>query len=281
MARPLGLHTVLQLHGADFFDFHAALPGPARWALRACIGGADCIVVMGAQWRDRVVAELGMPQSRIRVVPNGAPGSPMAARGGNPARILFLGRLGDRKGVPELVQALASPQLAARDWRAMIAGDGDLAALETRLTATGLRARVDAPGWLDSAEAARALDQTDILVLPSHHEVMPIAILEAMARGLAIVATPVGVIPEILTDNINGRLVPPGDASSLVEALSALLDEPALRHRLGERARETFAARLDIAIPAATLQAIYRQLDARSRRGPGRRMASACPSDLT
>ena len=192
---------------------------------------------------------------------------------GGPARILFLGRLGSRKGVPELIEALSSETLAARSWTATIAGDGDGTGFVARIAAAGLSARIAMPGWLDQAQASRALAEADMLVLPSRHEVMPIAILEAMARGLAIVATPVGAVPEILEDGENALLVPPGDAAALADAIATLIDDVPARLRLGARARCCFAERLDIAVPAAALQALYREAAA-----PAARTACAAPA---
>lgn len=266
LSRIIGMPSVLHLHGADFFDFCQALPWPARRLLRACIAEVGCIVVIGRSWRDRLIDELAIPAERIRVVPNGVPAAPRASGGRGPARILFLGRLGSRKGVPELVRALSGPRMTGRAWTAMIAGDGEAESLMTAVAAADLQARIDMPGWLGPEQAAEALAQADILVLPSHHEVMPIAILEAMARGLAIVATPVGVIPEILEHCVNAWLVPPGDADALARALAALIDEPALRQRLGNQARLDFGSRLDVRIPACELQAIFRDVSA----APGR-----------
>ncbi len=256
LARLLGTPVILHLHGADFFDFYAGLPAPARAALRAAIAGAGCIVVIGSHWGRRLVTLLGIPPHRVRVILNGVPASPPAVPPGGPVRILFLGRIGARKGVPELISALSSAPLASRAWTATIAGDGDGAPYADRIAAAGLGARIAMPGWLDGAQTSRALSDAGILVLPSHHEVMPVAILEAMARGLAIVATPVGAIPEFLEDGVNAVLVPPGDAAALAQAIAWLVDDEPTRQRLGAQARRCFAERLDIAIPAAALQAL-------------------------
>ena len=267
LARLLGVPAILHLHGADFFEFHAGLPRPAQHALRAAVASAGCIVVIGKEWRNRLVHELGVPAHRVRIVANGVPPAPRACAAGGPVRILFLGRLGARKGVNELIQALASASLSGRPWTAAIAGDGDAAPYAAQIADAGLQERVAVPGWLDAAQAAGALANAHILVLPSHHEVMPIAILEAMARGLAIVATPVGAIPEILRDGENALLVQPGDPAGLAHALATLIDDPGLRTRLGSRALQDFDRRLDIAHPAAALQAIYRQAGTTRARG--------------
>ena len=286
LCRLLGLPAILHLHGADFFEFHATLPRFAQQALQNAIAGVGCIVVIGTQWRSRLVHELGVAPHRVRLVPNGVPQAPRSRAAGvahsprlrgqrGPVRILFLGRLGARKGVNELIQALATETLAARGWTATIAGDGDPAPYVSQLAHAALQQHVAMPGWLDAAQAADALAHADILVLPSHHEVMPMAILEAMARGLAIVATPVGAIPEILQDGVNARLVAPGDAAALAEALATLIDDPGLRARLGGQALQDFRNRLDIAHPAAALQAIYRQAGTRRANSAGPVTASA------
>ncbi len=260
LARRLGLPVILHLHGADFFDFHDRLAAPPRALLRAALHQADTILVIGTAWRTRLVHDLGIAPARVIVVPNGVQASSPATTAGCPPHILFLGRLGERKGVGDLITALASPLLANRSWTATIAGDGDAAPYADRIAAHGLQYRISLPGWRNGPQAACLLGSASILVLPSYHEVMPMAVLEAMARGIAIVTTPVGAVPEILRHGESALLVPPGAPDRLAEALARLLDNPAERVRLGEAARAVWAARLDATITAAALQSIYRQM---------------------
>lgn len=256
-SRALGIPVVLHLHGADFFEFHSALPGVLRAGLRLLVSRAETIVVIGSAWRARLIAEFSVQPGRVRVVPNGVPAAPAAVEDPDVPHILFLGRIGARKGVGDLIDALASPAMAQRRWRATIAGDGELAAYGARLDAAGLQGRVQMPGWQSPEQAATLLAGASILVLPSNHEVMPMAVLEAMARRVAVVTTPVGVIPEILRDGISARLVTPGAPHELAGALADLLDSPAERVRLADAAYQTWAGRLDIAVTAAAIQAVY------------------------
>jgi glycosyltransferase involved in cell wall biosynthesis len=258
LCRLLGLPVVLHLHGADFFEFAAALPWPLATLLRAALASARIIIVIGTDWQARLTQDFRIPASRIRVVPNGVPAAPRAQPVW-PPHILFLGRLGARKGVGELISALASPAMANRSWTATIAGDGDGAAYHEQIEACFLRARIRTPGWQTPAQTQALLAGATILVLPSHHEVMPLAVLEAMARGIAIVATPVGCLPDILLDGVNASLVPPGDPVRLSAALAHLIDSPRERTRLGDAALQLFQERLSIDAAAAQIQAIYRQ----------------------
>ncbi len=260
VARSLGLPVILHLHGADFFDFHNQLARPPRALLRAALRQADAILVIGAAWRTRLVRDLGIAPARVIVVPNGVEAAAPSDTTAAPPHILFLGRLGERKGVGDLITALASPALACRRWSATIAGDGDPTAYARQIAARGLQNRIRLPGWQSATQVASLLGGATILVLPSYHEVMPMAVLEAMARGIAIVTTPVGAVPEILQHGESALLVPPGAPEHLAEALARLIDNPAERARLGEAARAVWAARLDANLTAATLQSVYRQL---------------------
>ena len=258
LCRLLGLPAILHLHGADFFEFAAALPAPLRALLRASLSSAHTVIVIGPAWQRRLTEEFRIPASRIRVVPNGVPAAPRAQPAW-PPHILFLGRLGARKGVADLIAALASPAMANRSWTATIAGDGDSEDFHEQIEACGLRVRIRMPGWQNPAQTDALLAGAAILVLPSHHEVMPLAVLEAMARGIAIIATPVGCMPDILQHSVSAILVPPGDPPRLSAALAHLIDSPAERARLGNAALHVFQDRLTVTAAAAQIQAIYRQ----------------------
>jgi glycosyltransferase involved in cell wall biosynthesis len=150
--------------------------------------------------------------------------------------------------VPQLVEALAgiaksNPELS---WRAVIAGDGAVEETRQAIADAGLADRITIPGWVGPADADRLLRAADILTLPSFDENLPMSVIEGMAHGLAVVATPVGAVEDILADDRTGLLVPPGDAAALAEALKRLLREPDTRARLGSAARAFHAAHLEI-----------------------------------
>jgi glycosyltransferase involved in cell wall biosynthesis len=260
LANLLGRPTIVHMHGADFMSFHAAL-GPLRQRMIASVLRRACAVVaLGDEWRRFLIETVGVPADRIALVMNGvrAPASPRSARADGPARILFLGRLGARKGVPELIQALSGEAMRGRAWTAVIAGDGEVERFRTEIDSAGLAGRVDLPGWLDREAAAARLAEADILVLPSHHEAMPIAVIEALAHEVAVVTTPVGVIPEVLHDDVSALLVPPGDPDALAGALASLIDDPARRARVAEAGHGVFRTRLDVTAIADRMLGLYR-----------------------
>ncbi|MCB1884523.1 MAG: glycosyltransferase family 4 protein [Geminicoccaceae bacterium] len=257
--------VLLHWHGADFIDYYHGLGPVRRRLLRATLHRAERTIVLGAFWRRFAVGELGLPIEKVGILANAVPDPrraaddppcPVPAEGGaeRPTRIVFLGRLGARKGVPELLEALSG---LAGDWTAVLAGDGEVGRFRTELAVLGLDQRVRILEWVDAATARRLLAEGDILVLPSRNEGLPMAVLEAMSHGLAVVATTVGSVPDAVQDGESGLLVPAGDAKALGQALARLVADSLLRRRLGERARRRFEAEFSLPVYVERLARIY------------------------
>ncbi|SDF23268.1 Glycosyltransferase involved in cell wall bisynthesis [Blastococcus fimeti] len=241
--RLAGLPVVLHLHASSFPEFYAPLPALAQRWVRRTFDLAVRVVVLSETWRDYVQEELGVRPELVTVLPNAAPGSAVPAparRPGEELRFLFLGRLGPRKGAPELLDALADPRLGRHAWRATLAGDGDVATYRARAADHGLTGRTAFPGWIAPDAVDGLLADAHVLVLPSHAEGMPMSVLEAFAAGVPVVCTPVGGLAEVVVDGENGLLVPPGDVDALAGALARVLDDEPLRRRLAAGARETW-----------------------------------------
>ena len=205
----------------------------------------------------RAYERQGYPRGRIEVVYNGVE---LPANGGyrrnDPARIGEVARLCDVKGQRELLQALARlPEarlvLAGRDLEHGGAFQDELERESERL---GVRERVEF-GFHDDVPAL--LETLDVVALPSWTEGLPLVLLEAMARGRPVVATPVGGTPELVTDGETGLLVPPRDPEALAEALRRILDDPGLARRLGEAARARVAERFTASEQERRMLEIY------------------------
>ncbi|HEV7275823.1 MAG TPA: glycosyltransferase family 4 protein [Devosiaceae bacterium] len=263
-ARRLGIPYVLHLHGAEYKEFWASLHPFLGSLVKRFFEGAAHVIVLGRVWRDFVASRAPAMADRITVVPNatGVPTLPHLG-GGDSVHILFLGRIGDRKGVPQLGEALLRMK-GLPGWRATIAGDGAVEAARARAAEIGLLDRVAIPGWVGPDDVALLLAQADVLVLPSFAENLPVSVIEGMAAGLAIVATPVGAVEDIVADEQTGLLVPPGDVDALTAALTRLVVDEPLRTRLGQAALAVHRERLDLPPFAASIADIWRAA-ARSR----------------
>jgi len=121
-------------------------------------------------------------------------------------------------------------------------------------------AKVSVPGWLDREATVALLSESSVFCLPSSDEGVPMALLEAMAHGLACVATPVGGIPEVIVDGQNGVLTPVRNADALAENLKSVLHDPARRITLGNRARETIESRYAVGAVVEELERLYRSV---------------------
>ena len=213
---------------------------------------AEQTIVLGNEAEHTLRAALELPDARILVLPNAVPDPHPSPRGGlasvaaGPVHLVFLGYLSARKGVPELLQALASPALAALPWRATLAGGGPVDEFRARAAALGLADRVAFPGWIDQSASSALCAVADILVLPSYAEGLAMSVLEGLAHGLAVVATPVGAHAEVIEPDQSGLLVPPGDIAALGAALARVVGDRGMRERLRAGARQRFIERFDV-----------------------------------
>jgi glycosyltransferase involved in cell wall biosynthesis len=188
----------------------------------------------------RALADYGVPAERIVVVEPGTDRAPLAHGSGAPAlELLCVAPIVPRKGHAVLVEALF--HLATRDWRLTCVGSlarspETVARLRHRLAELRLADRVRLAGVLDRAALDACHARADVFVLATFHEGYGMALAEALARGLPIVSTRAGAVPDTVPADA-GLLVPPGNVAALRDALARVLDDAALRERLAAGAR--------------------------------------------
>lgn len=259
LARAFNVPTVFHLHGAEFQKFYASSPAWRQAWIRHTLRQSDCVLALSDAWCEFLLGIV--PEARVRVLANPVKLPEKASRQGERAgRMLFLGRADRRKGVFELLAALRQARAQHAQLHLRIGGDGDLDAVRAAIEREGLQNAVTLLGWVRGADKERELAEAEVFVLPSHDEGLPMALLECMARGKAIVSTPVGGIPQALRDGQDGLLVPPGAPEALAAALLRLHGDAALRRQLGDSARERVRAHYATDTVLARLEAIYREL---------------------
>ena len=177
-------------------------------------------------------------------------------------RILFIGRLAAVKGVRLLLEAVATLRARHPGLTLTLVGDGpDRSGLEARAQALGLGDAVTFTGYLGEAGVAEVLARSDMLVLPSFAEGVPVVLMEAMASGLPVVATRVGGVAELVEDGVSGLLVPPGDAGVLAGAMDRLLADPDLCRRFGAAGSAAVRERHDSVREARRLRDLFAASD--------------------
>jgi len=253
---------VLHAHGGGFDHFFSNLPKPLQDRVARIFRRSHGFVVLSSQWQEFYVTQLGLRRDRIRIMANPTtPPSPVPDRSRRDSvQFLFLGRINDPKGAFELLDAYrALPATSRAAARIVFAGDGRVEELRRRAAEIGPDVVVHS--WLDREECDHLLAASDVLVLPSHHEGVPMAILEAMAYGLPVIATPVGGIPDVVRHGREGLLVEVGNRAALTAALARMVAEPALRMSLGRGARAT-AESLDVTNYGQRLLEFYQTITA-------------------
>ncbi|WP_409192481.1 glycosyltransferase family 4 protein [Bradyrhizobium sp. RDM4] len=261
------LPYVLHLHSDQFDQFWDSRGSILKKEVDLMFLRSKKIIVLGSYWKQVVSDRLPDCSEKIVIVPNATRTPDFRDQDikKRAANILFLGRLGPRKGVPELVRALAN--LGSKSgWRATLAGDGAVSDTRAAVERAGLGDRVSVPGWVGPAQVEALLRAANILVLPSFSENLPMSVIEGLAHGVPIVCTPVGALPDLIEDEKTGLIVEPGDVEGLASALARIIDDPGLMQRLGENGRTLHRTRLAIEVCAERLVAIWTESAYRGER---------------
>jgi len=254
--RPLVLHA----HGGYFDQFHRRLPGVLRRTVDGILQRANLVIALSSRWRDFYVNECEVSPSHVTVLPNPVHWTPDVPNrsGRSVVQFLFLGRMCQKKGTYDLVNAFAAlPDAVRARARLTLAGDGDVEAIRKLAEPFGEQMRV--LPWIDSSERERLLAQSDVFVLPSYHEGVPMALLEAMAAGLPAIVTPVGGIPDVLRTGVEGLMVEPARVTELSAAMARLVSQEGERIAYGRRAHER-ARSYDVHGYARSLAEIYQRI---------------------
>jgi glycosyltransferase involved in cell wall biosynthesis len=252
--------VVVQIHGGpgDAEVFAARLGPLRRWFIRRGLSAADRVLAVSAESARTIERCFGV--DGIGVIPNAAPTVPAALADAVPdePHVLFMGGFENPvKGGEALVAALG---LCAADLGEIVfelGGPGGPA--ENISESMGSLSNVRFVGWLDREAKAEALARCGLFVLPSISEGLPVALLEAMAWGRPIVATPVGGVPDVVADGVEAKIVPPGDPEALADAIRALMRDPDERLRLGRAARRRALALNEDEV-CGRLDTLYREL---------------------
>jgi glycosyltransferase involved in cell wall biosynthesis len=251
MARFSGLSFTTWAHaGADVYNRNHQ----TERALRSRLHEARCVLTCNRANLDYFERLLGSSSlEKVELLTHGIDGSRFAPgltdEKIEPPAILAVGRLSPAKGFATLLEACRLLADRGSDFRCRIAGTGKLAGdLEAQRQRLGLAERVELLGHVEHPELPKLYRESTIFVMPSiigpggSRDGLPNVLLEAMATELACVGSAIASITEVIEENVTGLLVPPGDAHALAHAIGRLLDDPALRERLGKQAREKVCA---------------------------------------
>ena len=217
-AKKWGKKVILHIHGAEYMIFYDK--SNKKEKIRSILNAADRVIALSNEWKHRfdetfgltncVVLENGIDMERLQPA--------ITSYQEHPHTFVSLGRLGERKGTYDLITAIEQAKTEVPDIKCYLAGDGEIEKCKDLIKQKKLDNNIIVVGWADFDKKLELLRKSSVLVLPSYNEGLPMAILEGMACGKAIISTTVGAIPEVVKKE-NGILVQPGDISGLRDAL--------------------------------------------------------------
>jgi glycosyltransferase involved in cell wall biosynthesis len=270
---------VLSVHGGDVFGLRGRVVDRfSRYALRH----SDQVTVNSSA-TEQAVRLISGNRAMVKRVPMGVDLSRKPRRrvvhdirqqfrSGDGPLLVFLGRVVEEKGVEDVVRAISLLALDMPDVSAVVAGTGQYFDRARRLASDlNITGRIHFPGWVDPLQVPSWFAAADVVLAPSRvgpdgwMEGQGLSIIEAMSVGTPVVSTRTGGIPDTITDEDTGLLVPPADPSALVTAVKRLVSQPALAAKIGERASQAVHARFDRSIAANRFTSIYEHLLAASR----------------
>ncbi len=267
--RLTGIPYSFTAHGSDLHrDRHMLREKVAEATTVVTISNYNKRIIVehcGERFADKIVViHCGIDVNRFQPPRQDAPGRLLA----DPFSILCIGTLHPVKGHKYLIEACRLLRERGLNIRCHLVGDGpDRATLFKQAVAADLADRIYFPGQCEASQVARLLGNAHLVAAPSvptrdgRREGIPVAIMEAMASGVPVVASNLSGIPELVEDGSSGLLVPPGDATALADAIEQIHDTPQFARRLVRAAREKVVEHFNLHCNAALLARRFRRGD--------------------
>lgn len=256
-----GKKAIVHIHGAKYLAFYDCLGGWGKRTVDQFFRQADLVLALSKSWKRELEARI--PIDTCRTLNNGVDPEEFAGAQTDiwerRNRFLMLGRLGVRKGVYDLIDAMELALAQNPELRLCLAGDGEVEEVRALVKEKGLEKQITVYGWAGREEKLALLKEAGTVVLPSYYEGLPMAVLEGMAAGKAIISTTAGAIPEVVGEE-NGILIKPGDIPALAQSLVRCSSDREMLQRMSHRNRERAEQVFSIRHMHGQLAQYYRQV---------------------
>lgn len=250
---------IIHIHGSEFQKFyHEESNSIQKKYIKRILNKSNKVIALSDEWKT-ILSEI-VENNKIEVLYNSIEvKSNLNNKNYEEENILFLGRLGKRKGVYDILEV--APKIISKhpNVKFIIAGDGEVDNVRTLCKEKGIEKNVKILGWTSGDDKIKLLNQATVYLLPSYNEGMPISILEAMSYKLPVVSTNIGGIPQLVREDIEGYLFNPGDLSELESILNKILSSEKLRKKLGGNSFEKVDKHFNIEKNIYKLCSIYRK----------------------
>jgi len=220
---------------------------------------ANLVIVLSKMWMEYLENTLGICGNYTYLY-NPCPNVNLKLKPKDNKYILFAGTLIYRKGYACLINAFAKISKEFPDWKVVLAGNGELDEARDLAKKKEIQEQVILTGWISGPDKEKLFNNASVFCLPSYGEGFPMAVLEAWAYGIPVVCTPVGGLPEIIVEGINGLLFPFNDVSKLAIQLKNILGNESLRESISIKSLELSKNIFSINKINAQLGNIYKEV---------------------
>ena len=230
LGKLMGCKVILHIHASRFKDYYEGASKKKKAWVLTNLKKADVVIVLSESWKSWFT-NIGVPEYKIKILHNITPHPTLLSLpqtiSCKKINILFLGEIGKRKGVFDVLKCICLHK-ESFDGRIefRIGGNLNENILQKYINDNELEKIVKFDGWVGGEKKIQLLNWADIFILTSYNEGLPISILEAMSYGLPIIASPVGGIPEVVERNRNGILVNPGNIDEIYHAIMKYINSP-------------------------------------------------------
>lgn len=254
-----GIKVVLHHHAAEFEDFYAKCSELQKKKVCKALAEADINIVLS----ERLVSMIKdkEPCAKVEVLYNAVSSYESNPYSLEARNVLFMGRLGVRKGTFDLIEAIKRlDSNIPEDVKFYLCGDMGEKEVEAKVRELGIEHRIAHIGWIDGEQKREFISKSMINCLPSYNEGLPMTILETMAAGVPNVSTNIASIPEVIRHGENGFLITPGDVESLTKCLLELIESESLRKRFSEKSYNLISKQFSLDASISRLKELYKDL---------------------
>lgn len=252
--------VLMHAHGAVFHLNYENSPKFVQQLMQKVFSQCQGWIALTSFWQDFYISSLGLDASKVFVLlnPTELPDIIPHRINSTKIKLVFVGRIGQRKGTFDLIEAFAQlPKNLRTSVELLVAGDGEINKARQLAQDFDLTEQITFLGLINAQERDYLLETADVYILPTYNEGLPLALLEAMSWGLPVITTPVSGIPDVVKDRQNGLIVEAGNIQQLADAITLSIENEDLRLSLGKAARET-VGKLDMKSFSSRLAEIYR-----------------------
>lgn len=243
LGKAFGKKIVYHIHGGGFKKFSKEHPNAVRYVLSK----TDCIIALSENWKEFFEKEFSC--KKVTVISNIIEAPQINPKKSNLFTLLFLGKMNKNKGIYDLLDVIIKNKSEYKNkLRLFLGGNGEIESVQRKIHENGIENIVIFKGWVSGNSKIDLFNQSDVYILPSYYEGLPISILEAMSYSMPIIATNVGGIPEIVENGINGYLINPGNKEAIENAINKFLFNPSLIKSMGEKSQQKIKKHLPVEV---------------------------------